>query len=116
MNKLTSITLTALALAPLAIALALSAGNATAAEPKSPTATPCLDVLARCFKNIKTPTTSPVQRAPSVSDEQLPGNGLAQHAMLYVGEGLNAIFLVNEGQVQCGPTTPARAANWTMCG
>jgi len=28
-----------------------------------------------------------------------PGRGLAQHAMLYAGEGLNTIFLVNHGKV-----------------
>ncbi len=93
MNKHAFLTLTALLLAPLA-------RDSTAAEPKSPTAAPCMDVLARCFKNIKTPTPSPERRESSSSDEKLPGNGLAQHAMLYVGEGRNTIFLVNEGQVQ----------------
>ena len=28
-----------------------------------------------------------------------PGNGLAQHPMLYAGEGYNTIFLVNDGRV-----------------
>jgi hypothetical protein len=28
-----------------------------------------------------------------------PGNGIAQHPMLYVGEGYNTLFLVNEGKV-----------------
>jgi hypothetical protein len=97
--RLTATILTGLLLAPLA-ALALSAGDSTAAEPRSSTATPCMDVLARCLKNIKSPTTSPEKREPSAPDEELPGNGLAQHAMLYVGEGLNTIFLVREGQVQ----------------
>ena len=29
----------------------------------------------------------------------LPGNGLAQHPMLYLGEGYNKLFVVNNGQV-----------------
>ncbi len=29
----------------------------------------------------------------------LPGNGLAQHPMLYIGEGYNKMFLVNEGTI-----------------
>jgi hypothetical protein len=29
----------------------------------------------------------------------LPGNGIAQHPMLYAGEGYNTIFLVNRGEV-----------------
>ena len=29
----------------------------------------------------------------------LPGNGLAQHPMLYVGENCNKMFLVNDGKV-----------------
>jgi len=29
----------------------------------------------------------------------LPGKGLAQHPMLYIGEGCNKIFLINEGKI-----------------
>jgi hypothetical protein len=29
----------------------------------------------------------------------LPGNGMAQHPMLYIGEGYNKMFLVNEGRI-----------------
>jgi hypothetical protein len=29
----------------------------------------------------------------------LPGNGMAQHPMLYIGEGYNKIFLVNQGKI-----------------
>jgi hypothetical protein len=32
-------------------------------------------------------------------DPNLPGNGLAQHPMLYIGEGCNQMFLVNEGKI-----------------
>src|SRR5690242_5509188 len=39
------------------------------------------------------PTTNPsTQPNP-------PGNGLAQHPMLYAGEGYNTVFLVNQGKV-----------------
>lgn len=31
--------------------------------------------------------------------EQLPGNGLAQHPMLYFGECYNILFLVNNGKI-----------------
>jgi outer membrane protein assembly factor BamB len=40
---------------------------------------------------------------PTVSandaDPNLPGKGLAQHPMLYIGEGCNKMFLVNDGKV-----------------
>src|SRR4051812_500531 len=36
---------------------------------------------------------------PSSSPVDLPGKGLAQHPMLYAGEGYNTIFLVNHGKV-----------------
>jgi hypothetical protein len=29
----------------------------------------------------------------------LPGNGLAQHPMLYIGEGYNKMFLINQGKI-----------------
>ena len=29
----------------------------------------------------------------------LPGKGLSQHPMLYIGEGYNKMFLVNQGKV-----------------
>jgi len=32
-------------------------------------------------------------------DPKLPGNGIAQHPMLYAGEGYNTLFLVNQGKV-----------------
>jgi hypothetical protein len=42
------------------------------------------------------PTTAP----------NLPGRGLAQHPMLYAGEGYNTIFLVNNGRVAWTYSTP----------
>src|SRR5436190_9208418 len=40
------------------------------------------------------PTTS-----PSTVTANLPGKGLAQHPMLYAGEGYNTLFLVRDGKV-----------------
>jgi hypothetical protein len=42
-----------------------------------------------------TPLKSPTNTFPA----NLPGNGLAQHPMLYIGEGYNEMFLVNGGKV-----------------
>ena len=45
-------------------------------------------------------TNLPARTWPEpVSLPSLPGRGLAQHAMLYAGEGYNTIFLVNGGKV-----------------
>lgn len=64
------------------------------------TATPCMEALERHFKSV--PEANPSGKAPASppSAEKLPGNGLAQHPMLYVGEGLNTIFLVAQGRVR----------------
>ena len=72
--------------------LALSAR----AESKSPTATPCMDVLDR-FKSGEAP--KPLSTKTPDPTEKLPGEGLARHSMLYVGEGLNTIFVVTGGKV-----------------
>jgi len=37
--------------------------------------------------------------APTAPAPAWPGSGLAQHPMLYVGEGFNTLFLVNDGKV-----------------
>ncbi len=56
------------------------------------------------------PTERPVQRswaAPTSAPAGLPGRGLAEHPMLFAGEGYNVLHLVNEGRVvwtyQSGP-------------
>ena len=68
-------------------------------------ATPCMAVLGR-FTAADVPALGPAEtevtpgrwtNAPAPSD--LPGNGLAQHPMLYIGEGYNKMFLVNDGKV-----------------
>jgi hypothetical protein len=67
-----------------------------------PSLTPILDR----FTAPNVPTTGPAEeevkpRKPSTRPipENLPGNGLAQHPMLYIGEGYNKMFLVNDGKV-----------------
>jgi len=75
-----------------------SVGNARSA-------TPCIDVLGR-FTAANVPTLGPAEaevpsghwtNAPTPAG--LPGQGLAQHPMLYLGEGYNKMFLVNGGKV-----------------
>jgi len=60
------------------------------------------EVPPRQWKTIPTP-------------ENLPGKGLAQHPMLYIGEGYNKMFLVNGGKVIWTYST-AKAGNTTMSG
>jgi hypothetical protein len=83
----------------LAIALVVS----IAAGP--PPASPLLSVLDR-FTAPDVPSTGPAEGAPiprnwpePASIPERPGRGLAQHPMLYAGEGYNTIFLVNHGKV-----------------
>lgn len=83
MKQTVVLTLTALLLAPLA-------GLADS------TATPCMDVLDR-FKSAEPP--KPLSQKTPDPNEKLPGEGLARHSMLYVGEGLNTIFVVTGGKV-----------------
>jgi hypothetical protein len=64
---------------------------------------PLIDVLAK-FTAPDVPVRGPMEANPQprVSNGAVPtrpGNGLAQHPMLYIGEGYNRILLVNEGKV-----------------
>jgi len=65
---------------------------------------PCLAVLDR-FTAADVPEFAPSEIACSdnwtngITLANLPGNGLAQHPMLYVGENCNKMFLVREGKV-----------------
>lgn len=68
-------------------------------------ASPLMAVLER-FVAPGVPVLGPSEAAPiprswpePASVAQGPGRGLAQHAMLYAGEGYNTIFLVNHGKV-----------------
>ncbi|HEY5041717.1 MAG TPA: hypothetical protein VIK53_06900 [Verrucomicrobiae bacterium] len=66
---------------------------------------PCMDRLDR-FTAADVPALGPAESpAPTgswtngITPAGLPGNGLAQHPMLYAGESYNKIFLVNDGRV-----------------
>jgi hypothetical protein len=83
----------------LAVALVLG----TSAGP--PPASPLLSLLDR-FIAANVPATGPAEGGPiprnwpePASIPERPGRGLAQHPMLYAGEGYNTIFLVNHGKV-----------------
>jgi hypothetical protein len=90
----------------LIVAIALSSflirSPASADEDTSPGLT---GILPR-FTAPNVPTTGPAEeevrpRKPSTRPipDNLPGNGLAQHRMLYIGEGYNKMFLINDGKV-----------------
>jgi len=90
--------------AGLALAAALCAGPQRAATP-APSSTPMLAVLDQ-FVAPDVPALGPVEPGPTprtwpdpTSLPTLPGRGIAQHPMLYAGEGYNTIFLVNHGKV-----------------
>jgi len=44
-------------------------------------------------------TETPAPTWPPKVGTGLPGKGMAQHPMLYIGEGLNTIFVVNDGKI-----------------
>ncbi len=89
------IILTAMAAGGWLAAIASAAGSATA--------TPCMDVLDR-FTAADVPVPGPSEtevkpRTGPAAPAGLPGNGLAQHPMLYIGEGYNKMFLIKDGKV-----------------
>jgi hypothetical protein len=68
-------------------------------------ATPCMDALDR-FTAPGVPAMGPMEIPQpmgkwtnSVTPSNLPGDGLAQHPLLYIGEGYNTIYLVNQGKI-----------------
>ena len=79
-------------------------GGSTAAPAKPASTTPCMAVLDR-FTAPDVPAVGPAEEPVpygnpnAVIPPGLPGKGLAQHPMLYVGENCNTIFLVNKGKV-----------------
>jgi hypothetical protein len=67
--------------------------------------TPCLDVL-HLFTSTNVPATGPDEtESPAgkwtngIMPPNLPGNGLAQHSMLIVGENYDKMFLVHDGKI-----------------
>ena len=80
--------------------LALGASRVAGAE------VPLLQLMAR-FTAPEVPETGPAEVAqerawaiePTVAQPPRPGRGLAEHSMLYAGEGYNTLFLVHGGKV-----------------
>lgn len=76
--------------------------NAPVAKPAS--AKPLMVLLNR-FSAADVPALGPAEAAvaPRSWDKPipagLPGKGIAQHPMLYIGEGYNKMFLVNKGKI-----------------
>ena len=80
--------------------------TAPAAQVPSTEATPAMEVLPM-FTAPNVPTVGP-EEIPidppnwTVSPDEgtgLPGKGLAQHPMLYIGEGCTKMFLINNGKI-----------------
>ena len=86
----------------LAVGSATLGQNAPAGKPSPPT--PLMGLLDR-FTAADVPSLGPAEMevAPRKWDTLvppgLPGRGLAEHPMLYIGEGYNKMFLVNRGKV-----------------
>jgi hypothetical protein len=105
-------------LSPIAAGLLLFAGCATksadcdlcnmaADQSKSAGPTPCMDVLGK-FTAADVPALGPDEiEVPAgrwttnatPAPAHLPGYGMAEHPMLYLGEGYNKLFVVNKGKV-----------------
>ena len=87
------------------IGLAALWGGPGGAAPRPAPATPCLDALGR-FTAPDVPAMGP-DETPSpigswtngVTPANLPGKGLAQHSMLYVGENYDKMYLTDKGKV-----------------
>ena len=88
----------------LAIFTSLGLLAALAGTAKTLAATPCMDVL-HLFTAADVPEFAPSEiKCPDrgtkgIVRTGLPGNGLGQHPMLYVGENCNTMFLVTGGKV-----------------
>ncbi len=86
------------------LAVGLVTVGQDAPQPKSSHATPLIGKLNR-FTTSGVPAIGPaeIEVAPRKWDRpipsDLPGNGLAQHSMLYIGEGYNKMFLINGGKI-----------------
>jgi hypothetical protein len=85
-----------------ALASANEAAPGSATQPSS--ATPLMSLLDR-FTAADVPSLAASETAvdPLKWDKpipaDLPGKGIAQHPMLYIGEGYNKIFVVNNGKI-----------------
>ena len=101
------------AVSAVGLAAILAGCHMPGAAAGSSSATPCMARLGR-FTAADVPAMGPAEMASPagkwtnvVTPTGLPGNGLAQHSMLYVGENYTKMFLVNNGKViwtyQTGP-------------
>ena len=86
------------------VGMAMCGGNRRVAAAETAPDLPCLAVIDR-FTAPNVPAMAPEEaEAPignwtnGVTPENLPGKGLAQHSMLYVGENYNKMFLVHDGK------------------
>jgi outer membrane protein assembly factor BamB len=91
------------AFSAVGIAATLTGCHTPAATSSS--AVPCMAVLGR-FTAADVPAMGPAEIVSpagkwtnAVTPAGLPGNGVAQHPMLYVGENYTKMFLVNDGKV-----------------
>ena len=96
---------TAIVCAVVLLSIARTARCDAAPVPQQSSNAPLMALLDR-FTAPDVPPLGPAEiavepRKPSTrpAPSNLPGNGLAQHPMLYIGEGYNKMFLVNAGKV-----------------
>lgn len=92
---------------PVCLAVFVVVFAARGESPRPSAAAPLMSLLNR-FTARDVPALGPAEievPAPrwltnlTSAPTNLPGQGLAQHPMLYIGEGYNKMFLVNEGKV-----------------
>jgi hypothetical protein len=101
-KRVPTLTVLAASVALFALCSAALAKDAPEINPSPPT--PLMSLLGR-FAAAGVPPMGPgeIEVAPRKWDQPippgLPGNGMAQHPMLYIGEGYNKILLVNEGKI-----------------
>jgi len=88
-----------------AIFMAVALAGCRTPTAASSSTTPCMDALSR-FTAADVPVVGPDETfSPAgkwtngVTPSNLPGKGLAQHPMLYVGENYDKMFLINKGRV-----------------
>src|SRR4051794_15434915 len=81
--------------------------NEVAGQSISVTMAPCMEALQK-FTATSVPAMGPAETEvpparwatnASPAPSNLPGKGMAQHAMLYIGEGYNKMFVVRDGKV-----------------
>jgi hypothetical protein len=79
--------------------------RAQTTAPTSSSATPCLDALAKFTASDVPAMAAEEQESPvgnwinGITPPDLPGKGLAQHSMIYVGENYDKMYVVDKGKV-----------------